>query len=91
MSEDQVTARARLKVLAQLQKTRHLTASELWEAADLLRELGMEDASLEAEAAALRQQAREKLKSPDATFTLGESIDPDLPGSSDASDQWTER
>ena len=56
-----------------MQKQRHLSEAELWEAADLLRAMGKEDAAREAEEAALRQRAREQRQSPDATFSLGES------------------
>lgn len=62
----------RLSELAKLQKARHLSEAELWEAADLLRSAGRETAAREAEAAALRQRAREMLRSPDATFSVGE-------------------
>ncbi len=70
-------AKQRLAELAKTQKTRHLTEAELWEASELLRLTGNEDAAREAEAAALRQRARERIGTPDATFTLGESA-PDI-------------
>ncbi|NUP98984.1 MAG: hypothetical protein HUU35_03905 [Armatimonadetes bacterium] len=75
MREDAPKLRARLLELAQVQKNRHLSEAELWEAADILRALGKESAAQEAEAAALRQRARELLSSPDATFTLGDEAD----------------
>jgi rubrerythrin len=70
MSERAAFIKRRLQELAAVQKTRHLSEAELWEAADLLRTAGRETAAREAEAAALRQRAREMLRSPDATFSV---------------------
>ena len=79
MSDDLAVKKNRLQELARLQKRRHLTEAELWEAADLLRSIGKETAAREAEAAALRQRARELLNTPDATFTLAdEAADADV-------------
>ena len=75
MADGAEEIRARLQELAKVQKTRHLSEAELWEAADLLRTGGNEAAAKEAEAAALRQRARETLRSPDATFSVGEEAD----------------
>lgn len=75
MSDPAEAVKARLKELAELQRTRHLSETELWEAADLLRQAGREVAAREAEAAALRQRARDTLQSPDATFSVGEEAD----------------
>ena len=75
MARDRAAVKARLVELARIQKERHLSSAELWEAADLLRSAGKESAAQEAEAAALRQRARETAQSPDATFALGEEIE----------------
>lgn len=75
MARDRAAVKARLVELARIQKERHLSSAELWEAADLLRAAGKEGAAQEAEAAALRQRARENSQSPDATFALGEEVD----------------
>lgn len=74
MATERAAMRARLIELARIQKIRHLTSTELWEAADLLRQAGKEGAAQEAEAAALRQKAREATEAHDATFALGEEI-----------------
>lgn len=75
MADRAAEIKARLQELAVVQKMRHLSEAELWEAADLLRSAGRETAAREAEAAAMRQRARETLRSPDATFSVGEEAD----------------
>jgi len=75
MAEQSPEIKARLQELARIQRKRHLTETELWQAADLLRAAGRESAAREAEAAALRQRARETLRSPDATFSVGEEAE----------------
>lgn len=75
MADDRQRCNARLAELAKIQKQRHLTESELWECADLLYALGYEGKAREAEAAAIRQRARETIGTPDATFSVAEDDD----------------